>query len=347
MMRFLGRWLGRAALALLAIVAMLLSPVVWVETACRGTATAETYQPILPPQHRRAESRTLLTYPEWHIVHAYDDYARVIATGEPHDFGFFRAIGGFWSALCPLNRLAAQHGGATTETKLTIYTIGVSFTAELVLKAAYEETLGRFATWARGAVRAPLDDLSAQQAADYARFLQQVPWYEWDFAADRAALSGGSTFRDRERRFALGVEYGTKARYAKVIEQAVGQVGADALTIRSILRGIAPDTLRGVDRITVIGPRPQGIEIETPRYRAFTGILADLAAQGAAIVEIAGNDDILLTLTGPGPVPGAAYSFTRQGYGDVRSLMLVKLADLAGLLRDLPQGAVLEHIHDY
>src|SRR5690606_24305041 len=132
------KWLGRALMALLLLAAVLLSPIVWVETTCRGTATADSYTPILPPEHRRAESRSLLTYPEWHIVHAYDDYARVIATGDPDDFGFFRAITGFWSALCPLNRLAAQHGGVTGETKMTIYTIGVSFTAELALKALYE-----------------------------------------------------------------------------------------------------------------------------------------------------------------------------------------------------------------
>ena len=67
-------------------------------------------------------------------------------------------------------------GEITTDTKLTIYTIGVSFTAELLAKAAYEETLGRIATLIRGAARAPLDDVSAGQARDYAAVRQQVPW---------------------------------------------------------------------------------------------------------------------------------------------------------------------------
>jgi hypothetical protein len=349
MIRWLGKWLGRGLLAVLAVIVVLLSPVAWVELACRGTATADDYAPLLPPEHRRAESRTLLTYPEWHIVHAYDDYAQVIATGDPHDYRFFSAITGFWSALCPLNRLAAQHGGATTETKMTIYTIGVSFTAELALKALYEETLGRIATVIRGDGRAPLDDLSARQAAAYAQFLQQVPWYKWDFTADSAALNAEATnaFRDRERRFAVGVEYGAKVRYAAVIEQAVGQVGADNLTLRSIVSGLPPDAISGFEDITIIAPHAKGVEIETPRYRAFTYILNDLAAQGAQFVEIAGNDDILVTLTAPAALPGAAYSFARQGYGDVRSLLLVKVGDLADLLRDLPKGARLEHIHDY
>ena len=43
---------------------------------------------------------------------------------------------------------------------------------------------------------------------------------------------------------------------------------------------------------------------------------------------------------------GALTSMARQGYGDYRHLMAVKVADLADRLRDL--GPLrLEHIHDY
>jgi hypothetical protein len=75
----------------------------------------------------RPEERTFTTYPEWHIVHAYEDYARVIASADPHDFGYLQAITGFWSSLCPLTGLADQHGGFTTQSKMTLYTIGISF----------------------------------------------------------------------------------------------------------------------------------------------------------------------------------------------------------------------------
>lgn len=40
-----------------------------------------------------------------------------------------------------------------------------------------------------------------------------------------------------------------------------------------------------------------GVEIETPRYDLFTRILADIARQGGAIREIAGNDEIMVSLT--------------------------------------------------
>lgn len=347
-MRRLFRWLGRIVLALLLVVAGLLSPLVYIETMCRPQGQSVGYAPLLPPEWQRSEGRTLLTYPEWHIVHAYDDYAEVIRTGNPHQFGFLSSITGFWSSLCALSQASGQHGGFDWTTKQTIYTIGVSFTAELLAKAAYEETLGRAATWVRGSTRAPLDDLSAQQASDYATFLQQVPWYKWDFTADSAALDAATdAFRDRERRFALGVEYRVKAAYARVIAAAVASVGEDQLRLRAVVTGMTAESLAALPDLQVIATRPQGVEIEAPRYRAFTRLAETIATQGGRFVEIAGNDDILFTvITDAATMPGAVHSFARQGNPGYRHLVVLPVAGLAAALRALPEGA-LEHIHDY
>ena len=349
-MSFLFRWFKRLILLALIAIIGLMTPVIYVETACRGTPVADTHIPILAEADRRAESRTLLTYPEWHIVHAYDDYAAVIAAGDPHDFYFLSSITGFWTSLCALSQTAASHGGVPWETKQMVYTIGVSFSAELLLKAAYEETIGRVATLIRGGTRAPLDDLSAKQAGDYATFLQQVPWYKWDFMADAAALDQGATTapRDIERRLALGLEFRAKAAYAKLIEVAVAGVGADQLTMRVIVSDIEPDALAQIAGIQVITVRPEGTEIETPRYRAFTDLARQLAGQGANFVEIAGNDDILYTaITDGADDLGALHRFARQGNAGYRHLMLIKVADLADVLRLDGAKARLEHIHDY
>lgn len=347
--RFLWRWTKRLLIAALVILLLLALPVIRNETMCRGTAQPQDHTAIV--DQTRDESRTFTTYPEWHIVHAYADYARVIAQGDPHDFRYLSAIGGVWSSLCPLTEMADQHGGFTTELKLTIYTIGVSFTLELALKAAYEETFGRVATWIRGPDHSPLDGLSAQQAADYAAFLQQTPWYLWDFTRDAQALDDAATgaFRDRERRLALGIEYRAKAAYAGVIADAVAATGQDELTLRAIVTGLTADQLVAIPGVTVIQQRPEGIEIETPRYRALTHILQRIADQGGQMVEIAGNDDILLTAITDGPADlGAIFAFPLQGSDQVRHLIVVKVPDLAQALRDLPaRGARLEHIHDY
>lgn len=349
-MRLLWRWLKRLALALGLVVVGLLLPPAYVELACRGGTAPEGYTALITdPDWQRAESRTLTTYPEWHIVHAYDDYARMIRSGDPHDFGYFRAIAGFWSALCPLKERAAAMGGMTSDSKATIYTIGVSFSAEFLAKAAYEETVGRVATWVRGAERSPLDDLSATMAADYAIFLQQVPWYRWDFGSDveRLENAAGPGFRDRERLFALRNEFLAKAWYARQIEAAVGELGADALKMRSLVKNIAVNDLLTIPGVQVVGERPGGLLIETDRYRAFTRIAERIADAGGDFTEIAGNDEILFTVISSAPQDAAAiFSFARQGYDDHRHLILVPVSELAARLRSL-DGRTLEHIHDY
>ncbi len=345
-MRRLWRWLRRLVVAVVVLLLCLLFPVGYVEVMCRPVGSSAPYAPLVAAEWQRPEGRTLMTYPEWHIVHAYDDYAAVIARGDPQDFGFVTAVGGFWGALCPLAQESGAHGGFDGDTRQMIYTIGVSFTAEMLMKAAYEETLGRVATWLRGPERALLDDVSARQAADYARFLQQVPWYRWDFDRDRVELSPGEGFRNAERRLALGLEYRAKAGYARVIAAAVAGMEPDALRMRVILRGLAPEILAQAEDVQVIATRPEGIEVETPRYRAFTDLARLWAAQGADFVEIAGNDDILFTAISPdGPMPGALYAAARQGNPGYRNLMLVRVADLAAELRRL--GPAVEHIHDY
>jgi hypothetical protein len=344
--RFLWRWLKRALLLLAVMILGLLSPVAYVEVMCRGSGEPAPYAALLPEAERRPESRTLMTWPEWHIVHAYADYAAVIGTGDPHDYGFLSGIGGFWSSLCTLSRAAPAHGGFDGPTKQMVYTIGVSFTAELLLKAAYEETLGRLFAAIRGDGRAPLDDLSARQAADYAVFLQQVPWYRWDFRRDAAALSAAATgnLRDREREIALGIEYRAKAAYAGVIAAAVASVGPDETRMRVIVAGLPAQDLARLPDVQVIAAGPQGVELDTPRYRAFTDLARQVAAAGGDFVEIAGNDDILFTAISDVADPGALISMPLQGRPGARGLYLVKVRDLAAALRARPG---IEHIHDY
>lgn len=346
------KWmLKRFGQVFLILVIGLVAPVGYIELACRPEGQSGDYAAILPAEHHRSEGRTLLTYPEWHIVHAYDDYARVIRDGDPHDYDYLPSIAGFWTSLCSLSSASGKHGGFPAEFKQTIYTIGVSFTAELLAKGLYEETIGRVATWIRGDSRAPLDDLSALQAKEYSQFLRQIPWYKWDFTQDAAALSkeASSAFRDRERLIALGLEYDAKARYATVIAAAVANMEPDALRLRMVVTDISAEELTTFDGVEIIAQRSEGLEIDTPRYRELTGLLAQMARAGGNFIEIAGNDDILFSMTSDETQHNKAlYSFARQGYGDTRHLVLLPVTELAETLRGIDGQALrLEHIHDY
>lgn len=337
------KWLG---LGLLTLILSLAAPVLWVETMCRPQGDVAAYQAILPPEHHRPEGQTLMTWPEWQIVRAYEDYAEEIRNGDPQDYDFLPEIWRFWGSVCTLSKASGPLGGFPGDTKAMVYTIGVSFSLELGLKAAYEESLGRLAVWQRGPGRAVLDDVSAQMAADYAAFLSQVPWYRWDFTgdADRLAAEATPGLRNTERRFALGLEFRAKAVYAAMIGKAVAATGFDELTMRVVVRGLDSKTLASLPGVTVIAERPEGLEVETPRYAAFTDLARRIAAAGGVFVEIAGNDDILYTaLSAEAAAPGALMSFARQGFGDFRHLHLIRVAGLAAAL----QAGGVEHVHDY
>ena len=344
-----GRFVWRLIRPLVLLVVILLIPSAYVELACRAEQAPSDYRAILPPEDHRPESRTLLTYQEWHIVHAYDDYAKTIRDGDPHEYGFLRAIFGYWSNFCTLSKAADRMDRDSDLSRQTAHVIGVSFTVEMALKALYEETLGRLTANARGATKAPLDVLSAEQATRYAAFLRQTPWYDWRFRDDADALELMSTkaARDRERRFALGLEYRAKAAYAEAMRGLVDATGDDDATLRMVVAGLSPSELRALDGVRVIDARPEDAIVEVPRFAALTTLLARMAEAGATFLEIAGNDEIMLTTTGTAR-DDALLTMRRQGYGDHRNLTMVAVRDLADHLRGLAAtGQTLEHVHDY
>lgn len=353
MIRLIWKILKWPLICLVTLSIILLAPVAYTEYGCRQDVGNTAYTPIITnPEYQRNEAATFLTYPEWHIVHAYDDYAKVVSTGDPHDFQFLKSIAGFWSSACKLTNLADTYGGADQQTRTMVYVIGVSFTAEFAAKALYEETVGRLFTLIRGEAHSPLDTASAKMAVNYAKFLQQVPWYKYNFPADRAILTEQSdgSLRDRERKLALGTEFAAKAAYAKVIAQAVAATSQAKLTIRSIISGLSADQLSKIDGVTVLQMNNDEAMIETPRYRAFTHIIQNIALIGGEIEEIAGNDDIMLSVLSTKFQPQLnAIEIKRQGYGDSRYLFWIPLKELATTIRNIDQNdlAALEHIYDY
>jgi hypothetical protein len=341
------KWTGGALLLLLAAVA---GPILYVETMCRGEAiTQEKAQFITDPDQQRPEARTYMVYPEWHIVYAYEGYAEALSSGHPHDFPYLSAITGFWSATCGLSEQADQLGAAGFNSKATIYTIGASFTLEMLFKAAYEETIGRvFSAFAP----TPQDKVEADMAADYATFLQQVPWYKYDFPAWSENLWAADPLgvRGWERRIALGLEWGAKTQYAKLIARAAAGMGVDALTMQIAVKNLSEN----IADVTVLETSQDVTIAQVPRYRIFTRIAREIAQTGGQFLEIAGNDDILLSYLGATPpqITGTARiisSTARVGFtAQNRYLIAVKTPDLAPLLQSLaPQAGQLEHIYDY
>jgi len=339
------------------VLVLLCIPVAYVELACRGDATAQTSSPLITdPPFQRHEANTYLTYPEWHIVFAYDDLAKTLKTSDEYAFPYFSSIRGFWSSTCTLMRTADGHGGADFETRSMIHVIGVSFTLEMAIKAAYEETIGRATAWWRGGAKTPQDKVIADIAVNYSAFLRQTPWYEYPFTREVKALWAAPTdgfVRGWERRLGISAEFLAKAAYAKVLAGAAATAPAQ-LEIRSVVTGLDPTALASIPDVKVIAARDRGIEIETPRYDLFTRILVEIARSGGTVLDIAGNDDIMVSLTVPDGASTSLASGTiilrmkRSGVPGERLLVNVKVTDLAAFLNAHPLGDPgLEHIFDY
>lgn len=357
----LRHWLKRAGLAVVAVVVLSSLPVLWIETSCmsRPQPVARTAS-LLPAEHRRDEVNTYLTYPEWSIVHAYEDLAAVMRRTSESDFDYFGSIGRFWGSLCSISRLASQRGKISAEYKVMLYTIGLSFAGEMGVKGLYEKTLGRMTAWIASPRKTPEDDFALAVADDYAAFLRQVPWYEYPFGRTlvrfwrETPLTGGNIVRKIERRMALSLEWGLKSIYAKVI--AAGAAAAPApLRIRSVVDGLTNDDVAADPRITVIERAGDRTIVETDRYATFTSIVRGLAPRGRTLSEIAGNQNIMVTVFSPRDVLPPDMSATvllsapvaaRQGW--YRLAVDVKVSDLTRFIGSLERAnLLLDHVYDY
>jgi hypothetical protein len=119
-------------------------------------------------EESRNEVDSYITYPEWAIVYAYDDFAAVTRRGSKSDFHYLDSIRSFWTSLCALERVAPQHGQVALDYNATLYIIGPSFTAEMATEGLYENTIGALTVRIRGPKHTPEDEFALNVADDYA-----------------------------------------------------------------------------------------------------------------------------------------------------------------------------------
>jgi hypothetical protein len=356
------RWkILAGALAFLA--AGIAAPIAYIETSCTeplpGLQPDAPYRSLMPGNAgRRREANSWLTYPEWYIVYSAESYGRFLEHQPPSRFPYIDHVGGFWTGYCAANRAAAGSGGAA-DYRLMIYTIGISYSAEMLLKGLYETTWGRAFEWIGGHSSAN-DRYTAGVQQRYGAFMHETPWYRFGFGDALAGLwatqASGSFVRHWERRFVHTAEYGFKSLYAAALGWASGAtLGRDELTLRFVVRA-EPQAIAAVDRrLQPVGRLPGGLTVvEAPRYAQFTELLQRLSASNAALVEIAGNDDIFVTVRARDgrPAPAGAVQTLAAPLDDRpgwrRLGLALKVERLLPLLRELSaSGAEIEHVYDY
>ena len=324
----------------------------------------------LRPGYRRDEGQTFLTHPEWYIVYSSEEYAAYLEQQLPTEFPYLASIGQYWVNYREANALT--HGyPASTGYQVMLWVIGTSYSAELALKAAYENTIGRFSGWTAGHALSDEDHYAHEVAADYGRFIHIRPWYEFAFWPRLAAVWtdqswwGPHLIRKWERKLFLTAEYGVKAFYAAGITAATHAAYAPEddrmqLVVTGLHAGRScSDTTSPAGDLCVLDQLDAvHTLIATKRYDDFRDAMQRLARQDSTvgIREIAGNDDILLTGIAPAQWDAsrlsgiAVYALplatdaTRE-----RVAVRVKVPQLLPLLRQLeaPGGLVVDHIYDY
>jgi len=321
--------------------------------------------------YARQQGDSFLTFPEWYIVHAYNDLAGVTAKASESDFDYLASIRGFWSSLCGATRQASTSGPASADQKATNYIIGFSFTLEMALQGAYERSMGALSEWTTGGHKTAEDEFNLALLKDYGAFLYQTPWFRFPFGAKLEQFWRETPFvpsiRSVERRGALSLQYGGRAGYAALMRFIAGYDPAD-LTIQSVVGGLSPGELQAIGGVKVIrevtarnGAR--GVLVETARYAAFDAFVRELTHHsGATLLEIAGNHRILVTVILP-EADGAAgkdVGLAASGGVPVFSLKIQSSpgqrrvgidTPVRALVRDVGQveaaGYKFEHAYDY
>lgn len=313
--------------------------------------------------YHRDEAQTLLTVPEWYLVFNPVEYADFLSAGHnPSEFPFFSSIDEYWTLYDRVIAIARGSQYPENGEYLTMLrVIGVSTTAEYLVKGAYEGTIGRLMRWSANNEDTEEDRIYAKAQQAYAHFIHDKAWYEFDFSGwigtmwTDPAFLGDHWLRKFERRLFFTLEFGVKAGYARLI-------------------GFASKSTYGTkaDRIymTVIEPEhnaslPPGVEqlesdgrariVSTLRWGPFSAITPQLAAAGYQFRDISGNRRIVVSTVGPAdeepPVNGSTRLFESRMVSDPtrkRHVLLVEVGKLSAFLQGLRTSAVtLEHIYDY
>jgi hypothetical protein len=347
------------------ILAMVFLPPIGIETFCRRMSRQQTVENADPLTindafYHRPETDTYLSYPEWLIIYAYSDLATMLRQSGENSYSYLQAIDDYWGGFCSMNRLASANGGGTLDQKATLYTAGISFTADMSVRGVYENTVGRLTAWWRGRDLSREDFFAHAVADSYSSFLRQHPWYDFPFGGALYTLWETIPFdrhnivRAAERRFALTARWGIEGGAAWVARTAASMAPEDN-TVGAVVQHLTLADIEADHRIVLVRHvRPDLALIRAPEA-SFTDIVGRLSLKHKKIVEISGNQTIMMTaLTAPGVLqmpPGARIVFMqpiqskpglrRIGF-DVRVPTMVDFIDQL-----LKQNVILEHIYNY
>jgi hypothetical protein len=304
-----------------------------------------------------------LTYPEWYIVYSYEETADFLEKNLPSGFPSFASIAQYWRGYCCVYGITRNQYAFNAGDHLMLVVIGTSFSVEYAIRGAYEETVGRFTEWLSSGEAVPEDMYAYRVARKHADFVHIRPFYEFSFATGlkgfwkETSLWGPHPVRKWERKAVLSLDYGLEAVYCWLIEKAThavyGTESADTyLWIENVPEAVFRENPR-IRKVREVGA--QSYIVVIPRYQEFTNTVPKLVRQGVHFVDVAGNDEILLTAIAPmdwtynlkgGEFLFATAILTHPGFKTMA--MRSPVRSLPAVLTQLEdRGIKIEYIYDY
>jgi hypothetical protein len=329
------------------------------------TREAGIAAPDIGEKNRRPPEDSYFSYPEWYIVWSYEERAQYLPKNLPSGFPYFASIAQYWRSYCFICGLTQSRHQFNFGDHLSSMVLGGSFALEYAIRGAYEQTIGRLSEWTSSHELVEEDAYAARVAREYADFVYVRPFYEFHFGHALAQLWketplwGKHAIRKFERKFILSVDYGIEAIYAHAMLFASHVTyGAESDETYTWIGSAPESVVREFPRVKIVAETArQSYVVSIPRYQEFTDIAVKLAARDVRFEQIAGNDEIMLTVVAPKnwnydlPASDGSLLFTESflTQPDVKRISLeCPVRSLDSVLNSFSTRSIkIEHIYDY
>jgi len=249
----------------------------------------------------RDEEQTILTVPEWYLVFNPKEYADYLEKGNnPSNFPFYASIDEYWKLYDRSIQLVSDAYPENKEYNTMLKVIGVSITLEYTAKILYENTIGKVFSWfSNGTISEEEKTIIAAQRA-YSNFIYDTAWYEFKFLPwvkkvwNVSDTTKSSFLRKTERKLFFTFEFTFKAAYAQLIEWAAKNSYETPVTNIYLLVN-TKENLASTGDIKILKEQNNKKLLSIPRWGAFTTNLLKLCQKDIEILEIGGNDEIVVS----------------------------------------------------
>jgi len=317
---------------------------------------------LTPKAAIRPPDQTFLTYPEWFLVFSPAEQADYFKTHTSTTFPYLKHVDQMWGGYGVMYDQIKGNFPFNTGYHVMIWVIAGSTTVEYSIKSFYETVIGRVTDTSPNDEMTAEDKFNADYEDSYVKFIEALPWYEYDFNHQlkmlwsNTSFSGPHLLRKLERRYYLTTELLVKSGYGWLIGLGTKSAYETASLQTAVVMDKLPaglDTTGFVHNVKIL---PNGMVLANlPRYAEFNTAVNKLAKNGVGFAEIAGNKgaimltiltDKSLNVTGNYRVLFTQPIFTRPGLN--RVALVTTVGNLSTTVKTLlADKVIIEHVYDY